>query len=253
MRKTKIIRVKKTGVTIFQWALNLTFVCVLIGLGSGMSFIEGQLHEIKQENSALRHVVDSMNLRNDSLEQQILTLYESSNSSKTRSQQIAIGANIIQSIRKTYSTKESVDLAKVLYDESEYSSAVDYAYLLAIVATESRFNPNAVSGAGAIGLGQLMPKTAEAMAKQAGMKYQSDLLVDPKYNIKLTVQYIAHLKKKFPSAAYTAAAYNGGPGGANKYIAWRDGKIGRESVHPQTVAYVDAVMEKFVYYSNKLK
>lgn len=53
------------------------------------------------------------------------------------------------------------------FQEAARTYNVPVALLLAICKTESDFNPNVVSGAGAIGLMQLMPETA------ASLEYQS--------------------------------------------------------------------------------
>jgi soluble lytic murein transglycosylase-like protein len=98
-----------------------------------------------------------------------------------------------------------------------------------------------------------MPKTAEAMARHAGMRFDPELLTDPRYNIKLSVQYLSRLAKQFQSNVLIAAAYNGGPGGANKYRQWIEGEIDKEEVHAETVAYVETVMQRYYQYRSMLQ
>ena len=98
-----------------------------------------------------------------------------------------------------------------------------------------------------------MPKTAEAMARHAGMKYDVKLLTEPRYNIKLSVQYLSKLYKQFQNNVLVAAAYNGGPGGAIKYQQWIEGELEKESVHPETVAYVETVMQRYYTYRGMLQ
>lgn len=79
---------------------------------------------------------------------------------------------------------------------------------LRLVYQESRFNANAVSHAGAIGLAQLMPGTAK------------DLRVDPKVpheNLDGGARYLKIQYKEFGSWRLALAAYNAGPGAVKKY------------------------------------
>ncbi|WP_025061991.1 lytic transglycosylase domain-containing protein [Sulfitobacter guttiformis] len=79
---------------------------------------------------------------------------------------------------------------------------------LRLVHQESRFNPNAISRAGAIGLAQLMPDTAK------------DLRVDPKKpheNLDGGARYLKMQYLEFGSWRLALAAYNAGPGAVKKY------------------------------------
>ncbi len=172
---------------------------------------------------------------------------------RSRTQQIAIGASIIRGVRKSIDDECAAKLAGILYDESEYHSSVDYAFLLAIIETESKFNKDVVSPAGAVGLGQLMPRTAESIAKKSGIAFDAALLKDPAYNVKLSVRYLIRLNKVFHDHILVAAAYNGGPGGARKYKRWIDGEADRNVVHKETLSYVDKVMTRYNSYKMLLQ
>ncbi len=94
------------------------------------------------------------------------------------------------------------------------------ALVLAIVRTESAFDQEAMSGAGARGLMQLMPGTAQLVAKQQRLPYAADrLLSDGLYNLTLGRAYIEKLLDDFGgSYALAIAAYNAGPGRVRQWL-----------------------------------
>ncbi len=100
-------------------------------------------------------------------------------------------------------------------------TALDAAAVYAVARQESRFQINAVSSAGARGLMQLMPGTARDTAKKLGVAYSpAQLTSDPIYNARLGTHYLdAQLETFGGSLILAAAAYNAGPGNANKWIA----------------------------------
>lgn len=171
----------------------------------------------------------------------------------THKDSVSVGASIVKSFRKNMDSAKVTELAYVIYEASRLHDQIDYPFLLAIVAAESRFNSNAVSPAGAIGLGQLMPSTAERMAKQLKMPYDKSHLYVPTYNMKLSVQYLARLFKRFDDLMMVAAAYNGGIGGAINYKKWVENELASDSVSKETIAYVGRVMDRYAKYSNMMK
>ncbi|MGH7022092.1 MAG: lytic transglycosylase domain-containing protein [Caulobacteraceae bacterium] len=87
------------------------------------------------------------------------------------------------------------------------------AFVLGVTRQESSFDPNAHSGAGARGMMQLMPGTAEILARKLGMSFSSYELEDPQYNMRLGSFYLGQLVGEFGgSYIMAAAAYNAGPG-----------------------------------------
>jgi soluble lytic murein transglycosylase-like protein len=87
---------------------------------------------------------------------------------------------------------------------------LDHRLIKALIKAESRFDSEAVSQKGAIGLMQLMPETARTMGV-------SDPL-DPKQNIEGGVRYLKHLLKQFHNDLPLAlAAYNAGPDAVKRY------------------------------------
>ncbi|MFC0590896.1 lytic transglycosylase domain-containing protein [Novosphingobium aquiterrae] len=78
----------------------------------------------------------------------------------------------------------------------------------ALIWTESRYNPFAISGAGAAGLGQLMPKTA----RELGVANR----FDPRANLWAAARYLRQMLDKFGMVHLAVAAYNAGPGAVER-------------------------------------
>lgn len=97
---------------------------------------------------------------------------------------------------------------------------------------ESRFNPNAVSRAGAMGIGQIMPKTAKAYGV-------TDLstLKDPFFNIDLAGRIMKDNLKYAKGNQYAALAmYNGGTAAMKNYLKGNYKKLPKE-----TWNYIDTI------------
>lgn len=156
---------------------------------------------------------------------------------------ISKGSEIIQNINKKIEYTDAFEISTIVYQESEKYD-IDFHFTLGIISAESRFNVYAKSYCGAIGLMQLMPKTAKSIAK----KYEIDYidLYDIESNIEIGVAYLAHLKRKYGSYELTAAGYNGGNGGANRYKKYLMGDLSQDSIPSQTRTYVPKVMN-YVY------
>ncbi len=91
---------------------------------------------------------------------------------------------------------------------------VDPLLVLSVMHQESKFNPNAVSWAGAIGLMQLMPFTA----KRFGVKDRKALF-SPYLNIRLGIKHLAGVMKRYRNNLYLAlAAYNAGGGNVSRWV-----------------------------------
>ena len=98
------------------------------------------------------------------------------------------------------------------------ANQLDMALLQAVIHTESRFNPTAVSPKGAVGLMQVMPATAERFGVANDQRGTvSAKLTDPKINIQTGARYLRDLIKMFPGQLELAvAAYNAGEGAVQR-------------------------------------
>jgi soluble lytic murein transglycosylase len=84
---------------------------------------------------------------------------------------------------------------------------------------ESAFDPDAVSGARAVGLLQLMPETARRLAAEAGTSFDERLLHTPPVNLDLGGRYLAKMLRSFDgSVPMAAAAYNAGPRAVHRWL-----------------------------------
>ncbi|MDD2924966.1 lytic transglycosylase domain-containing protein [Rhodoferax sp.] len=102
--------------------------------------------------------------------------------------------------------------------EASRSFQIDFELLQAIIATESGFDPRAVSPKGAIGLMQLMPATAERFGVVADKKTSVEKkLADPSINIRAGSRYLNYLLGLFAGQVELAvAAYNAGEGAVQR-------------------------------------
>jgi soluble lytic murein transglycosylase len=98
-------------------------------------------------------------------------------------------------------------------DLANRAEPLETAWVLGLMRQESRFLPAVRSPVGAVGLMQLMPKTAKSVARDMGLKgFRLDRLEEPQTNISLGIHYLRDLTRDFKGSAILAtAAYNAGP------------------------------------------
>jgi soluble lytic murein transglycosylase len=138
------------------------------------------------------------------------------------------------------------------------------ALAYAIARQESAFNPAAVSAANARGLLQLLPGTAQAVAKRHNIAYSKDrLTADAGYNATLGAHYLGEQIDAFGgSYILTFIAYNAGPKRVPEWIGRYGDPRGKpidEIVDwieripfPETRNYVQRVMENYEVYKARL-
>jgi soluble lytic murein transglycosylase len=111
--------------------------------------------------------------------------------------------------------------------------------LAAVIYQESKFDADARSSSGAIGLMQLLPDTAEGIAERTGgTAFVVDDLYEPELNVRYGAWYLRHLLDKYGDEATALAAYNAGQTNVDR---WR--RDGRGIRFPETRHYVRRVQE----------
>ena len=114
---------------------------------------------------------------------------------------------------------------------------LDPALLAAVIYQESKFDADARSDRGAIGLMQLLPDTAKGIAERTGgSKFRVSDLYDPELNVRYGAWYLRHLLDKYGSERTALAAYNAGQ---HTVDAWRARGIPIQ--FDETRAFVDRV------------
>ena len=121
---------------------------------------------------------------------------------------------------------------------------LDPALLAAVIYRESKFDPNARSSSGAIGLMQLLPETARGIALHTGgSRFTVDDLFDPEINVRYGAFYLRRLLRKYDDEELALAAYNAGQRNVDEWIA-----DGGRIAFDETRTYVADVLELRVLY-----
>lgn len=110
------------------------------------------------------------------------------------------------------SVREVNQIATNIVGYSNYVG-IDPYFIVAVVATESRFNPNARSYKGAMGLGQLMPGTARGM----GVRDPYDPVDNLAGAIRLLRNHLLKYQNQPYQVALALAAYNAGSGAVKRH------------------------------------
>lgn len=140
----------------------------------------------------------------------------------------------------------------------------EWALVHGLIRQESQFDPQARSPVGAMGLMQIMPATGKEVARRAGLPHQTDWLISrPDHNIAIGERYLGQLLRRYDGSYPLAlAAYNGGMGNVDKWIArYGDPRKGEIDMidwiemipFNETRNYVQRVMESTYIYRLKLR
>ena len=132
------------------------------------------------------------------------------------------------------------------------SANLDPLLIAALVRQESLWQADVGSSAGALGLTQVIPETANDVASRLGRpSVRDEQLGDPELNLTLGVRYLFEQLRSFQSVAIALAAYNAGPGNAARWAtADMDPAAYLERItFGETRAYVEGVLAQYARYT----
>jgi len=133
-------------------------------------------------------------------------------------------------------------------------SGVPSHLLHALVREESALDPRVVSPAGAVGLTQLMPSTARAVARRLRLEAPGRVdLMDASVNLRIGARYLSELLDRYDgSTALALAAYNAGMGAVGRWLDERGDlpvdEFVEEIPYDETRGYVKRVLRSYAAY-----
>ena len=134
--------------------------------------------------------------------------------------------------------------------EGAKKNGLDVALIFAVVKTESGFDQRAVSNKGAVGLMQIMPSTAEFIARKKGVEEYD--LYDANTNVSFGCYYIKYLFSRFEDKWTALCAYNAGEGKVRGWLANReystDSKTLNKIPYRETQEYIKKIQKSFTKY-----
>jgi soluble lytic murein transglycosylase len=124
---------------------------------------------------------------------------------------------------------------------------LDPAMVAAVIYAESKFDPATRSRAGAVGLMQLLPETAQGIADRTGGAHYTEAdLADPEINVRYGCWYLEHLRAKYrktgEATRLALAAYNAGQANVDRWVKATPPGQTVEIPYPETRAYIQRVM-----------
>jgi soluble lytic murein transglycosylase len=167
-----------------------------------------------------------------------------------------------RSVLRSSPTGDRLRLWRIAYPEAFRGDVLRYSkpagvppdLLQALMREESALDPAVISPAGAIGLTQLMPSTAAAMARRLGIgAISATSLMDPVVNIRIGAAYLGELLTRYGGQpALALAAYNAGSGAVGRWLEARGSLELDEFVEEipidETRGYVKRVLRTFAAY-----
>ena len=196
-----------TGAADGYYRMKGTPASTLLHLGPGLANGLANLHNAKKANSGIVNIVGQH------------AVYHIEYNAPLTSD-----ADLAASLPGARSFAEPDYPTPVLEPKSGFT--IDRALVYAIVRQESRFNPMAISSAGAVGLMQVLPTSAAYIAGDDKLNDRS-VLQDAALNLRIGQDYLTYLSQGLvgDNMLLIVAAYNGGPGAVQKTYE----RIGRDA------------------------
>lgn len=157
--------------------------------------------------------------------------------------------------------RSGIDINDILYPIAYWSTVkevsgkyrIDPFIILSVMREESRFDPDARSVAGALGLMQIMPQTAYSFDKKLKMAISDNSEIhDVTINITIGAYYLSSLLKEFGSLPVAIAAYNAGEHKVREWL--KEGKYAsydefiEDIPYDETRKYVKRVLLTYAAY-----
>jgi soluble lytic murein transglycosylase len=175
---------------------------------------------INWEEEALERI--DLKIRNTHAKELLGKSYRRSVASQ-HEENINLSVDLLRRVQKLLPKKyahHSSSLTQTIIAESK-KFGFDPVFVMAIIQTESGWNPKAVGGVGEIGLMQIRPETAEWIAKQNDIKWTgAQNLKNPATNVKIGIAYMSYLRSKLGKVSFKyVSAYNMGPNALKRLVA----------------------------------
>ena len=163
-----------------------------------------------------------------------------------------------ESSSKSWKDKIPV-FVQTLVDESQVRG-LDPIFILAVIQTESQFDPKARGSAGEIGLMQILPTTAKWISEKNKMMWNGEKsLYDPIVNVRLGIFYVDYLRDEFEGKPYHyLPAYNMGAGNLRRLTKTqgsqgKDGKILKREYAVKVMKNYFAIYQKMSLQQKQLR
>lgn len=141
-----------------------------------------------------------------------------------------------------------------LIEEYGDKYGIPYELLAAVIKAESDFNERAKSSAGAVGLMQLMPSTAEEIAWRLGEDFEAVDITDAKTNIAYGSFYLNYLYRNLGEIWETAlAAYNAGIGKVKGWLEDTEYSDDGKTLKAIPIAETENYINRISKYKEKYK
>ena len=217
-----------------QWIaafVGLNVFAILVAAGAGY-FLKTRLDGLAATSSVLSHQATDLAARVGELGEQSLSI--KAEGSELR-QYVASSSAEQVIFLKILVLRPDLDLvlARNIARHTHHYAALykrDPDLVLAIIAEESRFDPNAVSPVGALGLMQVMPQWEKVLGIQGNLK-------DPEVSIKYGLEVLGFYIEMYKDIDMALTAYNRGPGPVD--LALMHGKDPRNRYAPQVLKVYD--------------
>ena len=135
---------------------------------------------------------------------------------------------------------------------SKYAQSynLDEGLVASIIFCESRFNKNAKSNKGALGLMQIMPSTAAGFYKEE-RSFSSEMLFDPEFNIQIGSTFLRYLFDKYQDEVVVLACYNAGETAVRLWMGNNKSLEKTQIKYKETLNYVEKVQKFKPFYKKR--